>query len=204
MVQNETGKEAEMIRLVHPDHFNLAMKGLKELLNVPDTSLKQMGNVSHMTLLDLDFSQKSDTFESDQNDQFQRLLSASGKSHLDSAILLLPMLQDYLQHYIDMLQTSLETPGSSSAISTSSSSESFESSSESPTGSLGILLRSTATYANNLEILAIASLKTLCTLVNYDCVRKVLYYKQSDDLPPSNEVSNTEMCKRLFYARHVF
>ena len=99
-------------------------------------------------------------------------------STLDNAVLMLPLLADYLRHYIDMLDTSSERYNTSSGTNSSSSAslESFESGS--PTGSLGLLLKNTASYANNIEQLALASLQTLHILLSCDNVRNVLLYKE--------------------------
>ncbi|XP_069141364.1 ATR-interacting protein-like [Argopecten irradians] len=89
------------------------------------------------------------------------------------ALLLLPLLTDYLGHYLDLLTSAVEVNPQSPPSSRGSSS--LDSSVESLTSSLSLLLRDSALFANNLESLALASLSILHKLVSFcQSVRAVL------------------------------
>ncbi|KAK7102366.1 hypothetical protein V1264_020596 [Littorina saxatilis] len=85
------------------------------------------------------------------------------------ALLLLPMLNDYISHYIDILTSgtaavNVQSPNLSSGSVKSSSCESG-SSLESVTSSLGMLLQQGAEYANSVETLTLSALHALHALV---------------------------------------
>ncbi|XP_076469726.1 uncharacterized protein LOC143300057 [Babylonia areolata] len=87
------------------------------------------------------------------------------------AVLLLPMLNDYLQHYLDILsggtlENSASSPSNNASSSNKSSScETSGSSLESLTSSLGTLLQQGAEYANSVETLTLCALRVLNALV---------------------------------------
>lgn len=88
---------------------------------------------------------------------------------LSGALLLLPMLNDYISHYIDILTSgtaavNVQSPNLSSGSVKSSSCESG-SSLESVTSSLGMLLQQGAEYANSVETLTLSALHALHALV---------------------------------------
>ena len=105
--------------------------------------------------------------------------SRGNQQCLDSAILILPLINDYLRHYIEMLDTALDTSSASTtSTSASSSSDSFDISSESPTGSVGLFLKTVAGFANDLESLCIAALHTLHELLASKGIRDVLLHTE--------------------------
>lgn len=91
--------------------------------------------------------------------------------HPSGAVLLLPMLNDYLSHYLDILSSSSSaaTPGIASPNLSSSSNKSSSceagSSLESMTSSLVLLFQQGAEYANSVETLTLCALRVLHTLV---------------------------------------
>ena len=151
----EAQEKPETSSIVSLDHFNMAVHGLTQLLREDSSNLPQ-------TLLSLATTETMDTSE--------RPANVSDGNGLDHAVLILPLLNDYLKHYINMLESSAETLVTSPSI-TSSSSGSYESSVDS---SLGLILKDSATYANNLENLALASLRTLHVLTSCRSVRSIL------------------------------
>ena len=161
----EAQEKPETSSIVSLDHFNMAVHGLTQLLREDVSNLTMTLPPAVETM---DTSERS-TFTSDEN-------------MLDHAVLILPLLNDYLSHYINMLESSTETLITSPATA-SSSSGSYDSSVDS---SLGLLLKDSATYANNLENLALASLRTLHILTNCHSVRTMLLYCQ-----PVEEVSDS-------------
>nr|KAG5697594.1 hypothetical protein BaRGS_001019 [Batillaria attramentaria] len=91
----------------------------------------------------------------------------SHQDQMSSTTLILPLLNDYMGHYIDILTSSTNTgPASPNIVSSDSSkSSSGESSLESITSSLGILLQEGAEYANSMETLTMCVLRVLHKLV---------------------------------------
>ena len=151
----------DMVRLVSGDHFSMAVQGLSNLLkswNQPNENSKS------------DWSIQNQMRSCDNGD----VSLFTRQSDLEDAILILPLISDYLRHYIEMLESMFETSASSTDTTSSSSPDSFDTSSESPTGSLSMFLKSTANYANDLEDLTIASLNTLHTLLSSVGVRQML------------------------------
>lgn len=144
-----------MSSLVPTDHYNMAIQGLRQLLQPED---------------------KTDTCrEPASSETVLRLTDQS----LDSAILILPLVNDYLGHYMEMLEITLDSSTSSlSTTSASSSSESYDVSSESPTGSVGLLLKTVAGFANDLENTCIAALHTLHLLTVCEGIRDVLLHME--------------------------
>ena len=139
----EAQEKPETSSIVSRDHFYIAVHGLTQLLqtyNNNDTSVSEEPSTA---------------------------MQCDDYSH-DSAVLILPLLKDYLSHYLRMIETSSDSFEASPSISLSSSgSSSFES-------SLGLFLKDSTAYANNLESLAIASLRTLHILTLCRSVRNVL------------------------------
>ncbi|XP_063433362.1 ATR-interacting protein-like isoform X2 [Mytilus trossulus] len=93
---------------------------------------------------------------------------------LNGAILILPMIDDYLTQYIEMLRINLDArtcvSPRSSFTSSGSSKSSFDSSIQSLTGSLDMLLKDSADFANNLENMALVTLQVLHKLVSFSAV----------------------------------
>ena len=156
----EAQEKPETSSIVSLDHFNMAVHGLTQLLREDSSNLSQ-------TLSSMAPTETMDTSE--------RPTCVSDGNDLDHAVLILPLLNDYLKHYINMLESSAETLVTSPSI-TSSSSGSYESSADS---SLGLILKDSATYANNLENLALASLRTLHVLTSCHSVRSILVPSQT-------------------------
>lgn len=121
---------------------------------------------------------------------------------LDSAILILPLINEYLRHYIEMVETTLDTStATTSTTSTSSSSESFDTSSESPTGSVGQFLKTVAGFANDLESLCVAALHTLNELTSCEGIRCILLQTvagQTTETCMETEVSFAETSGEVF------
>ena len=131
--------------IVSPDSYSSAIHGMKCLLCNQNTF--QSRTESSMVLSD---------------------------TTLNGAILFLPMIDNYLTQYLDILSSSMEghplQSPRSSFTSSSSSKSSFDSSIESLTASLDMLLKDSANYANNLESLALVALQVLHKLVSYSTV----------------------------------
>ncbi|ESO98513.1 hypothetical protein LOTGIDRAFT_239031 [Lottia gigantea] len=84
----------------------------------------------------------------------------------EPAVLILPLLSDYFNHYISMLNLNEDNPVLNSPTNSSSfKSSSCESSIESLTSSLGLLLKDGASYAQNIENLTSTALTVLKHLV---------------------------------------
>ncbi|KAL4233011.1 hypothetical protein ACF0H5_007697 [Mactra antiquata] len=144
-------RQQNFVNLVPVDHFNMAVEGLSNLIkNENQSSCDQTMDVTQSTVL-------------------------------HDAILVLPIINDYLKHYMDMLDTTLETSDVSPPSTTvsSSSSGSFDTSSESLTGSFGLFVKMSASSANDLEQLTIASVETLYELLSSNAVRDILLYSES-------------------------
>lgn len=128
--------------ILEREHFLLAAHGLRNLVDFS----------SHST------QPKASTSEQTQPPQ------PSG------AVLLLPMLNDYLSHYLDILSSSsaatpnVASPNLSSSSNKSSSCEAG-SSLESMTSSLVMLFQQGSEYANCMETLTLCALRVLHTLV---------------------------------------
>lgn len=144
--------KTEMSSLVPADHYNMAIRGLRQLL-LPELRGETC------------FGWEPEASRS-RNQQC-----------LDSAILILPLINDYLKHYMGMLEATLDMSSSTSSTSASSSS-SFDISSESPTGSVGLFLKTVTGFANDLENLCIASLYTLHELTACPGIREVLMHTE--------------------------
>lgn len=86
------------------------------------------------------------------------------KTSLSGCILILPLLNDYLGHYINIISSPMHG-GCMSPSSGCSTPNGHESSLESITASLEVLLHEGAEYANNLESLTLTSLKVLRKLL---------------------------------------
>lgn len=166
----EAQERPETSNIVSGDHFNMAVHGLTQLLQTEQSD-------AHVIVP----CPEEQTCIADR-------LSSSCESSLDHSVLILPLLNDYLSHYITLLESSTEKfTGSPSTA--SSSSGSFDSSVES---SLGLFLKDSATYANNLENLALASLRTLHILTSCRSVRNVLLTIQSLEVSDSSDVEEQE------------
>ena len=151
------------------DHFYIAIHGLTQILQSDDNNEASVSaNGSSVS------EEPSPAIQANDNE-------------FDSAVLVLPLLKDYLSHYLRMLETSTDSFEASPSIS-SSSSGSFESSVES---SLGLFLKDSTAYANNLESLALASLRTLHILTMCRSVRNVLLGSNSTEEISDSSGSNS-------------
>lgn len=159
-----------------------AMEGLHSILKDTNQSpLVSMMSVSH---------------NSTSGDQSTSLLQTQETSVSQNGLLFLPLLNDYLSHYIEMMNCYVErgqtllSPQSSSSSSFGPSSSS-DSSMDSLTSSLHVLLRDGAAYANNLESLALCALHVLYKLVLYcEAVSDILL--ATDDMLSDSSVSSLE------------
>jgi len=161
-----TEKRVEAKPVSTPENHTLALQALQQMLR--DTDCVQQSAIPHSSTT----SPNSDLISCGSTTCTVKTLPEK------NAVSFLPLLNDYLSQYIDMLnyavdKTSLVTSPQSSVSSKSSSS--MDSSIESLTSSLNILLKDCAAYANNLEGLAYVALQILLKLVSYcECVREVL------------------------------
>lgn len=167
----------DMVSLVPVDHFNMAVQGLSNLLKPRNQS---------------DSDKRSDLSIQTQMRSSDGIESATYSTELDDAILILPLISDYLRHYTEMIESKFENSATSSNSTSSSSPDSFDTSSESPTGSLGQFLKSSANHANDLESLTIASLHTLHTLLSCVGVRRILLTVEVNQSPKGTEVAEIE------------
>lgn len=166
-----------------------AMEGLHSILKDTNQSpLVSLVKVSHTC-----------TF----SDQSTSLLQTHETSVSHNGLFFLPLVNDYLSHYIEMMNCYVErgqtllSPQSSSSSSFGPSS-SGDSSMDSLTSSLNVLLRDGAAYANNLESLALCTLHVLYKLVLYcEAVRDILL--ASDDMLSDSSVSSFEKVIMLQY-----
>ncbi|XP_052676534.1 ATR-interacting protein-like [Crassostrea angulata] len=162
--------------IVSTSSYARAMEGLHSILK--DTLVK----VSHTC-----------TF-SDQSTSLLQTTHETSVSH--NGLFFLPLVNDYLSHYIEMMNSYVErgqtllSPQSSSSSSFGPSS-SGDSSMDSLTSSLNVLLRDGAAYANNLESLALCALHVLYKLVLFcEAVQDILL--ASDDVLSDSSVSSFE------------
>ncbi|XP_048739112.2 ATR-interacting protein-like isoform X2 [Ostrea edulis] len=167
--------------IVSANSYSKAMEGLHNILSCSNQS-------PLLSLLDLSHSNLS----SNQSENSLQTLEPSSESQ--SGLFFVSLLNDYLSHYIEMMNCyvergqSLLSPQSSSSSSFGPSS-SLDSSTGSLTSSLNVLLRDGAAYANTLESQALCALNILHKLVLYcDAVRDTLLY--SDDVLSDSSISS--------------
>lgn len=165
-------EQTELTSLVPVSHFNMAIQGLTKLLTGNQNVTKNSAHASNT-------SEDSSSVGSSDGCKFGE---QSDAARLENAIFLLPIINDYLGHYIEMIELTLE----SSAISTSntsntssSSPDSLETSGPSPTGSVAQFLKNSTSFANDLEGYCIAALRVLHELVGCSCVREVLMQREN-------------------------
>ncbi|KAH3881338.1 uncharacterized protein LOC127879777 [Dreissena polymorpha] len=176
-------EQTELTSLVPVSHFNMAIQGLTKLLAGNQTVAK---NSTHSSNSSEDSSAVGSPDRSKFGDQ-------SEATRLENSIFLLPIINDYLGHYIEMIELTLLE---SSAISTSSTSntsssspDSLETSGPSPTGSVAQFLKNSASFANDLEGYCIAALRVLHELVGCCHIREVLMQKENGaEQEPNMEV----------------
>lgn len=134
--------------IVKKENFLLAVQGLKYLL---DSDPNQAQSGTHF--LDAHFTAEGIAIS----------------VHLSGAVLILPLLNDYITHYIDILSAASGSSGmfSPNLSANSSKSCSYDSSVETLSSSLGLLLQEGTEYANNIETLALCALRVLRKLVCY-------------------------------------
>lgn len=168
--------------IVSTSSYARAMEGLHSILKDTNQSpLVSLVKVSHTC-----------TF----SDQSTSLLQTHETSVSHNGLFFLPLVNDYLSHYIEMMNSYVErgqtllSPQSSSSSSFGPSS-SGDSSMDSLTSSLNVLLRDGAAYANNLESLALCALHVLYKLVLFcEAVQDILL--ASDDVLSDSSVSSFE------------
>ena len=179
--------------IISASSYSWAMEGLHSILSGTNQS-------PLISLLDVSYNNTS-------INQSTSSLQPQAPFVNQSGLLFLPLLNDYLYHYTEMMNCYVErgqtllSPQSSSSSSYGPCSSS-DSSIESLTSSLNILLRDGATYANNLESLALCALHVLYKLVVYcDAVRDILL--TSDDLLSDSSISSFEKVLVSYYWNHV-
>lgn len=178
--------------IVSANSYAKAMEGLHNILSCSNQS-------PLLSLLDLSHSNLS----SNQSENSLQTLEPSSESQ--SGLFFVSLLNDYLSHYIEMMNCyvergqSLLSPQSSSSSSFGPSS-SLDSSTGSLTSSLNVLLRDGAAYANTLESQALCALNILHKLVLYcDAVRDTLLY--SDDVLSDSSISSFgKVCRKYIYS----
>ncbi|XP_061187663.1 ATR-interacting protein-like [Saccostrea echinata] len=169
--------------IVSTNSYSRAMEGIHSILSGSNQS-------PLISLLDLSHANIS-------SEQSASSLQPQGlSSESQSALLFLPLLNDYLSNYIEMMNCYVErgqtllSPQSSSSSSFGPSSSS-DSTMDSLSSSLNTLLRDGAAYANSLESQALSALTVLYKLVLYcDAVRDILLC--SDDVLSDSSVSSFE------------
>ncbi|KAL8577235.1 hypothetical protein ACOMHN_034261 [Nucella lapillus] len=156
--------------IVEREHFLRAVQGLRQLIDSPapqlpppSTKPNRLGGPS--------ISGPSISGPSISGPSISGPSSSGASIPARGAVLLLPMLNDYLQHYIDILSSSSNeatAPTSPNVGSGSNKSSSCEtgSSLESLTSSLEVLLQQGAEYANTVETLTLCALRVLNMLVS--------------------------------------
>ncbi|XP_033745563.1 ATR-interacting protein-like [Pecten maximus] len=153
------------------EHRTLALQGIQTLL----LHNKQCGDDSfnRVGISILSNAAKSDAPVTKGVAHAPRITSDQELPTDHGAVLLLPLLADYLGHYLDLLSSAVEVSPQSPPSSRGSSS--LDSSVESLSSSLSLLLRDSGLFANNLEALALAALSILHKLVSFcPSVRAVL------------------------------
>lgn len=117
---------------------------------------------------------------------------------LNGAILILPMIDDYLSQYIEMLRINLDArtcvSPRSSFTSSGSSKSSFDSSIQSLTGSLDMLLKDSADFANNLENMALVTLQVLHKLVSFSAVVRNILLNVEKGPQPMESTDEVYIC----------
>lgn len=121
---------------------------------------------------------------------------------LNGAILFLPMIDDYLTQYLDILNSNIEGhPLQSprhSFTSSSSSKSSYDSSIESLTASLDLLLKDSANFANNLESLALVALQVLHKLVSYSAVVRNILLNVDEDVLDERSIAGEVSSEKIY------
>ncbi|XP_041347817.1 ATR-interacting protein-like isoform X2 [Gigantopelta aegis] len=162
-------ERSESKRIVPPHFHIMAMKGLQHLLSQASVN-------SSVT-------PAPDSVSVDS--------AASSTGSLNGPVLILPLLNCYLSHYIVLLNKSttenvVTSPSSSTGSLRTYSSES-PSSLESLTSSLSQLLMDGQRCANTLESYCLASLTTLCKLVSFSSAVRLFMLTGTSGLCRSNE-----------------
>lgn len=157
------------------EHCRLALHGLSSLLRQPSGpathDVARQAEVCDMILGPPAWTADNGHPETSHN------VSEPG----DSAVYVLPVIDDWLGRYLDMLDAMLETSADLTTPPTLSSSDSTESSDTSLTSTLAAILRSSASMANDVECFTSAALRALLVLVDSSAVRDALL------LPPLAE-----------------
>lgn len=148
----QSAESADTCSVVPRDHYLMAVEGLQDLLK----SVSQCSDIVPNTDPHLAHTQE-----------------------LSGAVLILPLINDYLSHYLDVLSNAPAQGSSSGTLNSSLGRGSVsESSLESVTSSIGLLLKDYQSSANNLECLCLTSLRTLHKLVMFSAaVRRSLMDK---------------------------
>ncbi|XP_052781387.1 ATR-interacting protein-like [Mya arenaria] len=153
----ERVEQPEMISLVKIKHLNMAISGFSAMIK-PSTDSDQ-----HMSWT-----------KNIQSGGTSQSVRDGSKTHAsDSALFILPLIDDYLRCYVEMMVATLEISASSTE-SNGTVTASSSSSEPSPSGSLAVFLKSSATFANDLEGYCVAALRALHVLLACPSVRSVL------------------------------
>ncbi|XP_046561175.1 ATR-interacting protein-like isoform X2 [Haliotis rubra] len=152
-VSLQSAECADTCSVVPRDHYLMAVEGLQDLL-------KSQPQCRDNTVLNTD-------------------PHLAHSQELSGAVLILPLINDYLSHYLDILSNSPVSGSSSGTLNSSlGRGSASESSLESVTSSIGFLLKDYQNSANNLECLCLTSLRTLHKLVMFsEAVRRSLMDK---------------------------
>ncbi|KAL3851840.1 hypothetical protein ACJMK2_015542 [Sinanodonta woodiana] len=169
----QAGKQ-DFVTIVPDDHYYLALQGL--------TCLLRGENLHHpITCLCPPTT--------------AQVAIAKTSAH-NCTLLILPLLNDYLTHYLDMLKSSSENlnlTSPSASVNSSKSSSSFESPLDSITSSLSMSLRDSAIFANNLEQLALTSLRVLHKLLSACSAVQHVILEKHDSTDSRTEPEKREM-----------
>lgn len=186
-------------QVVSKEHFQLAVDGLSQLLDERLHGLsKEHERMVNRGLADIKHIEQSDGNKSislsanleessgtkpNSSRQFKSMPMSVHNSVLSSAAQILPLLTDYIQHYVDLLNHTLTKPGAGSGLmrsprhtmspykSTLESSHSFtasssmESSLDSLNSSIFQLLHEGHVYAASIESFATAALRCTALLL---------------------------------------
>lgn len=164
------------------EHCRLALHGLSSLLRQPSGPANH--DIARQTeVCDMILGPSAWNSDNGHPETTHNVVQPGGDSGsaCDSAVYVLPVIDDWLGRYLDMLDAMLETSADLTTPPTLSSSDSTESSDTSLTSTLAAILRSSASMANDVECFTSAALRALLVLVDSSAVRDALL------LPPLAE-----------------
>ena len=108
------------------------------------------------------------------------------------AVMLIPLIEEYITAYIHMLQSMCSSTLASPSASSTSASGSASASLDSITSSMGELLSQDASHANHLEQVALNALKTLRTLVGHSAAVRFCILCDGDLAQDIRETEQTQ------------